>query len=72
MVRHTFYIEHEDGTVLEWTGLSHRRAQTLLGYTQVCKPEGACRWGWYEEAHPVMGDEFRLKNLTNVREGAEQ
>jgi len=69
MIRHTFYIEHEDGTVLEWTGLSHRRAQTMLNYTQVCRPTGASQWGWYEEEHPVMGDEF--KNLTFVREGAE-
>ena len=67
MVRHSFYIEHEDGTVLEWTGMSFKKARDMLAYTHAHRPEGACRWGWYEEKHPVMGDEFR--NLTNVSEG---
>jgi len=68
MIKHSFYIEHEDGTVLEWTGMSFKKARDMLAYTHAHRPVGACRFGWYEEEHPVMGEEL---NLTNVRKGAE-
>lgn len=57
MKKHTFYIEHTNGTVVEWTGLTYTKARNMLAYTSAHQPCDATRYGWYEEKEPL--------NLTN-------
>ena len=61
--KHTFYIEHTNGTTVEWTGLSFKKARDTLAYTSAHQPCDAVRYGWFEEKEPT--------NLTFVSEGAE-
>lgn len=63
MKKHTFYIEHTNGTVVEWTGLTYTKARNMLAYTSAHQPCDATRYGWFEERQEDV-----VTNLTNVSE----
>jgi hypothetical protein len=67
--KHTFYIEHNNGTTIEWTGLSFKKARDMLAYTSAHQPCDAVRYGWFEEKEPI--NFTNVTDLTNVSEGAE-
>jgi hypothetical protein len=66
MNTYTFYIEHSNGTTIEWTGLSYKKSRDMHAYTSASQPCDAVRYGWFEEKEPID-----FTNLTNVSEGAE-
>ena len=43
-----FYIEHADGTEVEWTGLSRKQARDMYAYTDAHQPSNVTRYGWEE------------------------
>lgn len=43
-----FYIEHADGTEVEWRGLSRKQARDMYAYTDAHQPSNVTRYGWEE------------------------
>lgn len=53
MAKHTFYIEHTDGTEIKWSGLTFREARAMHAYTSAHQPCNVTSHGWYEESTPI-------------------